>query len=156
VPDGPDGSHALWRLVTLTLVPRANALSEAQLKPATDLLRRWEQGAGKGDVLSLRETLAEPPFCVLAAVPSPQVLNNRDYFTTLLNGVVAHGLKKSSLSLRRVAGAGCVATALGLWEVDSPIVGAMRLGTTATLVNHRNTWKLVTLSVGPQLPPNGQ
>ena len=96
VPDGPDGSHALWRLVTLTLVPRAGALSEAQLKPATDLLHRWEQGARKGDVLSLRETLADPPFCVLAAIPSPQVLNNRDYFTTLLNGIVASGLKKSS------------------------------------------------------------
>ncbi|MEI7939965.1 MAG: hypothetical protein WCK27_25045 [Verrucomicrobiota bacterium] len=156
VPDGPDGSPALWRLVTLTLVPRAGALSEAQLKPATDLLHRWEQGAGKGDVLSLRETLADPPFCVLAAIPSPQVLNNRDYFTTLLNGIVASGLKKSSLSLSHVAGAGRVATALGLWEVDSPILGAMRLGTTATLINRSNTWKLVTLSVGPQLTPGGK
>ena len=70
--------------------------------------------------------------------------------------MVPSGLKKSSLSLSHVAGAGRVATALGLWEVDSPIVGAMRLGTTATLVNHSNTWKLVTLNVGPQLTPGGQ
>jgi hypothetical protein len=152
VPDGPDGSHALWRLIMLTIVPRAGALSEAQLKPATDLLRRWEQGLGRGDVLSLRETLADPPFCALLAVPTPQVLDNRDYFTTLLHGVAAQGLKKSSLSLRHVAGAGRVATALGLWEVDSPLVGAMRLGTTATLINHSNAWQLVTLSVGPQSP----
>jgi hypothetical protein len=156
VPDGPDGAHALWRLVTLTVIPRANSLSEAQLKPATDVLLRWEQGAGKGDILSLRETLADPPFCVLLATPGPQVLDNRDYFTTLLHGVVGHGLKKSSLSLRHVAGAGCVATALGLWEVDSPLAGALRLGMTATLINRSNTWKLVTLSVGPQLPQDGQ
>jgi hypothetical protein len=156
VPDGLDASHALWRLVTLTIVPRAGALSDAQLKPATDLLRLWEQGVGKGDILSLRETLADPPFCALLATPSPQVLDNRDYFTTLLHGVVAHGLKKSSLSLRHVAGTGRVAIALGLWEVDSPLVGALRLGTTATLLNHSNTWKLVTLSVGPQPPPENQ
>jgi hypothetical protein len=153
VPDGPDASHALWRLVTLTIVPRAGALSEAQLKPATDLLRRWEQGAGKGAILSLRETLAAPPFCALLATPGPQVLDNRDYFTTLLHGVVGHGLKQSSLSLRYVAGTGHVATALGLWEVESPLVGALRLGTTATLLNQSNSWKLVTLSVGPQPPP---
>ena len=153
MPDGPDESHSLWRLVTLTIVPRAGALSEAQLKPATDLLRRWEQGAGKGDILSLRETLADPPFCALLATPGPQVLDNRDYFTTLLHGVVGHGLKQSSLSLRYVAGAGRVATTLGLWEVNSPLVGALRLGTTATLLNQSNSWKLVTLSVGPQPPP---
>jgi hypothetical protein len=81
-------------------------------------------------------------------------MHNRDYFTTLLHGLVADGLKKSTLSLRKVAGAGRVATALGMWEVDSPRVGAMRLGTTATLVNQSNAWKLVSLSVGPQLPPD--
>jgi hypothetical protein len=155
VPEGPEAAQALWRLVTLTVIPRSSALSEAELKPATDVLRRWEQGAGKGDVLSLRETLADTPFCVLAAVPSPQVINNRDYFTTLLHGVVANGLKKSALSLRKVAGAGHVATALGSWEVESPLVGAMRLGTTATLVNESNAWRIVSLSVGPQLPGSG-
>ena len=93
---------------------------------------------------------------MLVAIPSPQVLNNRDYFTTLLHGLVVNGLKRSSLSLRHVAGAGRVATALGLWEVASPVMGAMRLDTTATLINHSNTWKLVTPSVGPQLPPDDQ
>jgi hypothetical protein len=93
---------------------------------------------------------------VLAAIPSPQVLNNRDYFTTLLNGLVVSGLKTSSLCLRHVAGAGRAATAVGLGEVDSPVMGAMHLGTTATLINPSNTWKLVTLSVGLQSPPGGQ
>ena len=126
-------------MITLTIVPRASALSDAQLQPATDLLRRWEQGVGKGDILGLKQTLADSPFCVLLAIPSPQVLDNRDYFTTLLHGAVVNGLKRSSLTLRHIAGAGRVATALGLWEVDSPVMGAMRLGTTATLISHSNT-----------------
>lgn len=149
VPDGPQG---LWRLVTLTIVPRAGALSAAQLKPATDILRQWEQGVGKGEIVSLSETLADPQFCVLFAMPNAQVLANRDYFTTLLHGMVVHGMKKSSLLPSHTVGTSRVATAIGSWEVDSSFMGPMRLGTTATLINHGGSWKLLTLSVGPQLP----
>jgi len=152
----PDGPHDLWRLTTLTIVPRAGALSETQLKPATNLLKRWEQGVGMGDILSLRNTLADPPFCVLFAMPNPQVLANRDHFTTLLHGLVVQGMKKSSLSITHSAGAGGVATAVGSWEVDSSFMGPMRLGTTATLINDSGRWKLATLSVGPQLPQERQ
>jgi hypothetical protein len=84
------------------------------------------------------------------AATSHQPLANQ--FEPLLHGVVVNGLKKSSLSFRHLVGAGRVATAFGLWEVESPGVGAMRLGTTATLVNYSNTWKLATLSLGPQSP----
>jgi hypothetical protein len=148
----PDGPHDLWRLTTLTMVPRGGALSEAQLKPASDLLRLWEQGVGKGDILSLRETLTDPLFCVLFAMPNPQVLVNRDYFTTLLHGLVVHGMKKSSLSITHSAGAGRVVTAIGSWEADSSFMGLMRLGTTATLINDSGIWKLLTLNVSPQSP----
>jgi hypothetical protein len=149
VPDGPDGR---WRLITLALVPRADALSAARLEPATAVLRRWEQGVGKGDILSLRETLADPAFCVLFAMPHAQVLAKRDDFLTLLHGLLVHGMKKSELSIEHLAGAGGVATAIGSWGVDSSFLGPMRLGTTATLINDSGRWRLATLSVGPQSP----
>lgn len=147
VPDGPDG---LWRLVTLTLIPRAGVLSETQLEPAKDLLRRWERGVGASEILDLRETLADPRFCVLFAMPNAQVLANRDDFRTLLHGLIVHGMKKSSFLLSRMVGAGGVATAMGTWEVDSSFAGPMKLGATATLIKDGGEWKLMTLSLGPR------
>ncbi len=149
----PEGGAGAWRFVTLAVAPRAVDQGGAGAEGAVALLMCWEEAVGAGSVIGMRETLPDSPFCALMAMPNSNVITRPDYFVTMLHGMVGVGMEGSDITIEKTAVADGLVMAFGTWDTSSPFTGPMHMGMTALMARDGDSWRLASLTVGPEMPP---
>lgn len=146
-----DGPGRTWRLVTLAVAPKSEAVPVAEQQAALDNIRAWERTFMQGDISMLSAQLYPDPFCVAAHTPDGQswFFTYPEYLVTMLGSALAMGAAERSQMLDLDARmSGQVATVTGHWLVDVPIFGSMVWQLAATLVRPADRWLLVSLCAG--------
>jgi len=148
IQDGPKRS---WRYVSLTITPMVQSSDEAAVGGVVETLRTWERSVMQGDVSELSRYLYDDPFCAAAYTPDGQAwfFTYPEYLTTMLSSALAMGSADRSMMVNLdVSTSGPVATVVGQWDVDIPMLGSMRMGLTCALVKEQDRWMMVSLCGG--------